>query len=206
MTETTVEAADPTSITSRAEFGRALTGLRTRAGLSIRDVVDASGALHGTVAGWFSGQHLPTRASEPAFRAVLAACGVADEIKADTWIAAARRARQARTKRRDTGPIPYRGLSSFEAEDAEWFFGRDDITEDVLGRIRTAVAGQGPRVILVVGPSGAGKSSLLRAGVAAAVGSDETDLRDWKPVVLTPASAGPDKLAGALDVDDRPFS
>ncbi|MCD2111045.1 helix-turn-helix domain-containing protein [Rhodococcus rhodochrous] len=201
MTETTVEAADPTSITSRAEFGRALTALRTRAGLSIRDVVDASGALHGTVAGWFSGQHLPTRASEPAFRAVLAACGVADEIEADTWIAAARRARQARTKRRDTGPIPYRGLSSFEAEDAEWFFGRDDITEDVLRRIRAAVAGQGPRVILVVGPSGAGKSSLLRAGVAAAVGSDETDLRDWKPVVLTPASAGPDKLAGILDVD-----
>ena len=201
MTETTVEAADPTSITSRAEFGRALTALRTRAGLSIRDVVDASGALHGTVAGWFSGQHLPTRASEPAFRAVLAACGIADETEADTWIAAARRARQARTKRRDTGPIPYRGLSSFEAEDAEWFFGRDDITEDVLRRIRAAVAGQGPRVILVVGPSGAGKSSLLRAGVAAAVGSDETDLRDWKPVVLTPASAGPDKLAGALDVE-----
>ncbi|MCD2119510.1 MULTISPECIES: helix-turn-helix domain-containing protein [Rhodococcus] len=70
MTETTVEAADPTSITSRTEFGRALTALRTRAGLSIRDVVDASGALHGTVAGWFSGQHLPTRASEPAFRTV----------------------------------------------------------------------------------------------------------------------------------------
>lgn len=201
MTETTVEAADPASITSRAEFGRALTALRTRAGLSIRDVVDASGALHGTVAGWFSGQHLPTRASEPSFRAVLAACGVTDETGADTWIAAARRARQARTKRRDTGPVPYRGLSSFEEDDAEWFFGRDDITDDVLRRIRAAVAGQGPRVILVVGPSGAGKSSLLRAGVAAAVASDETDLRDWTPVVLTPATAGPDTLSDALEVD-----
>ncbi|MBS9374649.1 nSTAND1 domain-containing NTPase [Rhodococcus sp. B50] len=201
MTETTVEAGDPTSITSRAEFGRALTALRTRAGLSIRDVVEASGALHGTVAGWFSGQHLPTRASEPAFRAVLAACGVTDETEAEAWVAAARRARQARTRRRDTGPIPYRGLSYFEEEDAEWFFGRHDITEDVLRRIRDAVAGRGPRVLLVVGPSGAGKSSLLRAGVAAAVGSDETDLREWTPVVLTPASAGADKLGGALEVD-----
>ncbi|KLL95392.1 hypothetical protein NJ76_27080, partial [Rhodococcus sp. IITR03] len=81
-----MEAADPTSITSRAEFGRALTALRTRAGLSIRDVVDASGALHGTVADGSPDSTCRPR-QRARLRAVLAACGVADEIEADTWIA-----------------------------------------------------------------------------------------------------------------------
>ena len=70
MPHPSTEPLDPGRIGSRAQFADALTELRTRAGLSVRDVVAASGALHGTVAGWFSGQHLPTRASEPAFRTV----------------------------------------------------------------------------------------------------------------------------------------
>ncbi|UYP18943.1 helix-turn-helix domain-containing protein [Rhodococcus sp. Z13] len=200
MTDIDVEPADPASITSRADFGRALTALRTRAGLSIRDVVDASGALHGTVAGWFSGQHLPTRASEPAFHSVLQACGVTDENDRQQWIDAARRARQARARRRTTDPVPYRGLAPFQEEDAEWFYGRDRLTDEVLGRIRAAIAGEGPRVLFVIGPSGSGKSSLLRAGVAATVGS-RPEFADWKAVVLTPSSAGPDKAVAALNVD-----
>lgn len=201
MTDTTVEQVDPTVITSRAEFGRTLTALRAQAGLSIRDVVEASGALHGTVAGWFSGQHLPTRASEPALLSVLEACGVTDEAGHRQWLDAARRARQTRTRRRDNGPVPYRGLSAFGEEDTEWFFGRDGTTAELLGRIRSAATGDGPRVLLVIGPSGAGKSSLLRAGAAAAVAVDDSDLADWTPVVLTPATAGPDKVVAALDVD-----
>lgn len=54
---------------------------------------------------------------------------------------------------------PFKGLSTFMEDDAEFFHGRDSDTD----RIHTAV-GKRP-VTLVAGPSGCGKSSLVRAGV-----------------------------------------
>jgi energy-coupling factor transporter ATP-binding protein EcfA2 len=55
---------------------------------------------------------------------------------------------------------PYAGLAAYQVEDAEWFHGREALTEELTRR----VAAQ--RFVTVVGPSGAGKSSLLRAGLA----------------------------------------
>ncbi|MEV5431952.1 XRE family transcriptional regulator [Streptomyces sp. NPDC052701] len=54
---------------------------------------------------------------------------------------------------------PYRGLAAFEAEDADWFFGRERLVEEVMARLEDS------RFVAVFGASGAGKSSLLRAGV-----------------------------------------
>ena len=54
---------------------------------------------------------------------------------------------------------PYRGLSAFEKEDAELFFGRSELTEKlyrVVSRLPLTV---------VLGPSGSGKSSLVKAGL-----------------------------------------
>ncbi|WP_043235759.1 ATP-binding protein [Streptomyces violaceusniger] len=55
---------------------------------------------------------------------------------------------------------PFRGLSTFQEDDADVFFGRDDDIE----RVVTALRGD-QLTITVYGPSGCGKSSLALAGV-----------------------------------------
>ncbi|GHC83950.1 nSTAND1 domain-containing NTPase [Streptomyces flavofungini] len=57
------------------------------------------------------------------------------------------------------GESPYRGLTRFEPDDEELFFGRERLTEDLVRRVREG------RFTVVFGPSGGGKSSLLRAGL-----------------------------------------
>ena len=86
---------------------------------------------------------------------------------------------------------PYRGLLAFEPDDRAFFFGREEVTAKIIGRL--APGG----LLAVVGASGSGKSSVLRAGVVAAVRAGEVDgLRHAS--LLTP---GP---APALDAEDEP--
>ena len=56
---------------------------------------------------------------------------------------------------------PYRGLSALEEQDADFFFGRDIETSNVLDAIMTKPG----RLIDLIGNSGVGKSSLVQAGV-----------------------------------------
>ncbi|MFH8342597.1 hypothetical protein [Streptomyces sp. AM6-12] len=63
----------------------------------------------------------------------------------------------------DDVPCPFRGLESFGPEDARYFFGRHQVVQDLVTRIR------GGGLIAVVGASGSGKTSLLRAGVVPAL-------------------------------------
>ncbi|MCE6995569.1 trypsin-like peptidase domain-containing protein [Saccharothrix sp. S26] len=56
-------------------------------------------------------------------------------------------------------PCPFRGLRAFRAEDARYFFGRDEEVDRLAERVARH------RVVLVVGPSGCGKSSLVDAGL-----------------------------------------
>jgi hypothetical protein len=56
---------------------------------------------------------------------------------------------------------PYRGLVALEEQDADFFFGRDGETSEIIDKI---VATPG-RLIALVGNSGVGKSSLVQAGV-----------------------------------------
>ncbi|MEV5441498.1 DNA-binding protein [Streptomyces sp. NPDC052644] len=62
---------------------------------------------------------------------------------------------------------PYRGMTRFEPGDSDLFFGREQVVDDVLERLRTR------RCAVVLGPSGSGKSSLLRAGVVPRLRSPE---------------------------------
>jgi class 3 adenylate cyclase/WD40 repeat protein/tRNA A-37 threonylcarbamoyl transferase component Bud32 len=79
------------------------------------------------------------------------------------------------------GACPYRGLLAFEVEDADFFFGREGVVNELIGRL-------GPRRLLaVVGASGSGKSSVLRAGLVAAVRSGRVSGID-RAVLLTPAA------------------
>jgi WD40 repeat protein/DNA-binding SARP family transcriptional activator len=72
---------------------------------------------------------------------------------------------------------PYQGLTAYDVDDAESFFGRDADLAACLGLLRTR------NILAVVGPSGSGKSSLVRAGVAATLTREGR-----KVVVITPGT------------------
>ncbi|OZC99305.1 hypothetical protein CH275_22720 [Rhodococcus sp. 06-235-1A] len=164
----TSDRPDPSSISDRTEFAAGLRAIRIQANATVRDIVERSGGLHGTISGWFSGHHVPTKASAEMFSAVLIACGVDDEDERSRWWDAVSRVRSV-SGRRTVDPVkgdpPYKGLEVFESADAEWFFGRDDVIERLNTRVREALD-LGGGIVVVVGASGSGKSSLLRAGLA----------------------------------------
>ena len=64
------------------------------------------------------------------------------------------------------GHRPYRGLEAFGPDDAEFFFGRDNLADWLVSGLRREVrASQGVRFLPVLGPSGSGKSSVVLAGL-----------------------------------------
>ena len=67
------------------------------------------------------------------------------------------------------GESPYRGLLPFEPDDRGFFFGREDVVEEILARVAPG------RLLAVIGASGSGKSSVLRAGVVAAALAGEVE-------------------------------
>jgi hypothetical protein len=81
---------------------------------------------------------------------------------------------------------PYRGLLSFEEDHAEVFYGREQVTAELVGRVAERLSG--PGVLVVTGASGVGKSSLLRAGLMPAVarGLLSPEAAGWPRIVLTP--------------------
>ena len=81
-----------------------------------------------------------------------------------------------------TAPVqskcPYKGLASYDIDDADDFFGRDTAVRDVLARLTRF------GLVVIVGPSGSGKSSLARAGIAPALE------RAGRPAaIITPGAA-----------------
>ncbi|MFK0257983.1 hypothetical protein [Streptomyces sp. NPDC090445] len=70
---------------------------------------------------------------------------------------------------------PYAGLSAFQPEDADRFFGRERLTGELLAKVRDR------RFLAVFGPSGSGKSSLLRAGLVARARAS-----GWPVMLFTP--------------------
>ncbi|MGH8900993.1 MAG: hypothetical protein ACRDYA_04740 [Egibacteraceae bacterium] len=88
------------------------------------------------------------------------------------------------------GPCPYMGLAAFQAEDAEWFFGREQLVAELTGRLSETA------FLAVVGPSGSGKSSVLRAGLLPAVWNGTLPgANSWTTVVLTPTARPLEELA-----------
>jgi WD40 repeat protein/class 3 adenylate cyclase len=80
---------------------------------------------------------------------------------------------------------PYKGLESFQPQDAEFFFGREELIANLVERLSHA------SFLAVVGPSGSGKSSVVRAGLVPAIWAQ----RDWKVVILTPGAHPLEELA-----------
>jgi DNA-binding SARP family transcriptional activator len=95
---------------------------------------------------------------------------------------------------------PYKGLRPFAEADADDFFGRDALVQELLARLTgTGDDGPNPRFLAVVGPSGSGKSSAVRAGLIPALrrgaiaGSDR-----WVIATCTPGAHPYEELEAAL--------
>ncbi|RJO79887.1 hypothetical protein D5S18_01040 [Nocardia panacis] len=94
---------------------------------------------------------------------------------------------------------PYRGLDTFTADDAAFYFGRSRLLGELLGRLAEWSADGKP--IAVVGRSGVGKSSLLRAGLIPAVMDGELRVPDshrWPHMIITPGEQPLETLATRL--------
>lgn len=187
----------PEMITTKEEFAASLTALRERAGRTVRDVAKLIDVPASTVGGYFGGRHLPPLKPPDAMPRLLAACGVTDPDEVAAWADALNRIRRAPGPRPADAPVPYQGLASFQPEDADRFFGREELTADVIRRLREP-GGSSP--LVVVGASGAGKSSLLRAGVVAGMRRDGVPVR-----LITPGPRPVERLtvpdSGVLVVD-----
>jgi WD40 repeat protein len=90
------------------------------------------------------------------------------------------------------GHSPWPGLDAFDPDDADRFFGRDEVSDELVRRTLAAVEAAVP--LIVIGPSGIGKTSLLRAGLLAKLQAGVGTAR-WRPVFITLGS-GQERLDG----------
>ena len=92
---------------------------------------------------------------------------------------------------------PYKGLRSFDAADADAFFGRERLVERLVARL--GEPGSRGRFVAVVGPSGSGKSSVVNAGLLPAIRRGALPLSEnWFTVAMTPAPHPFEELEEAL--------
>jgi WD40 repeat protein/DNA-binding SARP family transcriptional activator len=70
---------------------------------------------------------------------------------------------------------PFKGLAPFEPADAEFFFGRERLVSELVGRLEEVP------FLALVGASGSGKSSLLRAGLLPALDPEHVLARPGEP-------------------------
>jgi len=89
---------------------------------------------------------------------------------------------------------PYRGLSSYDEDAKELFFGRKKSTEALVDRIRTHA------LTVVMGPSGSGKSSLVHAGAIPHLKNGG----EWFVVPFRPGKFAMKSLDAALGVYHAP--
>ncbi len=82
---------------------------------------------------------------------------------------------------------PYKGLAAFQPEDAQFFFGRERLVDELTARLQTHPT------LVIGGSSGSGKSSLMRAGLLSALARGALPgSQSWKTILFAP---GRDPLA-----------
>ncbi|MBK9051490.1 MAG: protein kinase [Chloroflexi bacterium] len=100
------------------------------------------------------------------------------------------------------GAGPYRGLFAFREDDAKFFFGREEFTEQLLELVKTQP------LVAVVGSSGSGKSSVVFAGLVATLRQEGgwiiEDFRPGQDPFQTIAGALVPLLYGNLSASQKP--
>lgn len=160
-------------------FAFELRKLRAEAGgITYRSLARRAGYSVTTLSQAAAGKQLPTL---PVALAYAKACGGDPAEWEARWKEAAEES-AGDGLREDDGPrAPYRGLARFETGDSDLFFGREQLTADLVELLRRR------RFAAVFGPSGSGKSSLLRAGLIPVLRhTREPDLRPAAIRILTP--------------------
>ena len=145
---------------------------------------DVSRRVHRAAADW-ARQEAARRLGRAAERAASERTGLRaaeDELAGDvTELQAVRERAALEEGGRETIACPFKGLASFEIEDAEVFFGRERLVAEMVARLA------GAPLMGIVGSSGSGKSSALRAGLLAALAAGVLPgSEDWALVLLRP--------------------
>ncbi|MGW2857493.1 ATP-binding protein, partial [Streptomyces sp. NPDC001215] len=189
--------------TTTPTFAARLRRLRRQRGLSLADLARQTHYSKGYLSKIETGAKPPTVDVARRCDRILAAEG---ELLALAEAATTRE--HARDNDIGAPACPYRGLSAFTAQDAEWFFGRERATAALVEQLFQRI-GDGP--LMLVAPSGAGKSSLLSAGLVPALGRPGRfpmpGADRWPVVSLTPTARPLEELlertAKALGCDLR---
>jgi WD40 repeat protein/DNA-binding SARP family transcriptional activator len=94
----------------------------------------------------------------------------------------------------DVVACPFKGLASFDLDDADVFFGRERLVAEMVARLA------GASLLGIVGPSGSGKSSALRAGLLPALAHDVLPgSAGWAIALLRPGAHPLAALADAVE-------
>ncbi|MBW4495702.1 MAG: caspase family protein [Oscillatoria princeps RMCB-10] len=111
--------------------------------------------------------------------------------------------REGETAAGDVGVCPYMGLQAFEENDAQFFYGRESLTQQLVSELNSRA------FLAVVGASGSGKSSVVHAGLIAQLqqgvqlpGSDSWWIESFRPGAR-PLQALSCRLAGAGTEEER---
>lgn len=179
-------------------FGDLLKYLRRRAGLTQRELSIAVGYSDAQISRLEQNERLPDLATLTA--RFIPALHTEDQPEV-----AARLLELAATVRREDAPAaglpPYKGLYYFDEPDAEWFYGREALTETLVERLNTGLKSD-QRFLAVVGASGSGKSSVVRAGLIPALRWQQPS-SGWPVYVITPTAHPLDVLAAGLQGEAR---
>ncbi|WP_029633541.1 nSTAND1 domain-containing NTPase [[Scytonema hofmanni] UTEX B 1581] len=99
----------------------------------------------------------------------------------------------------DLGICPYMGLSAFSENDAQYFYGRESLTQQLIHQLRDR------SFLAVVGASGSGKSSVVQAGVIPQLrlGKQIPSSEQWLIRTLRPGANPIEVLAQRLGGERR---
>ncbi|MGH1397381.1 MAG: caspase family protein, partial [Trichormus sp.] len=94
---------------------------------------------------------------------------------------------------------PYRGLKAFSEEDAQYFYGRESLTQQLIAHIAHN------SFLAVVGASGSGKSSVVQAGLISQLrlGKQLPDSDSWLIKTIRPGARPLEVLARGLGEEGR---
>lgn len=91
---------------------------------------------------------------------------------------------------------PYPGLAAFTQENAGYFYGREQLIDEILDQINRTI-------IVITGPSGIGKSSFVQAGLVQRLSSSSTDLGENNLILINNSTDFIQNIYKKLEVESN---